>query len=345
MKATAIVGMVLGILGGIVALLIGAVGFGLASAGGGFSGTIGYNAGVATASFYQVTSIFFPVLVILGAGLTPKSTVLSALFQGVGAIGILTSFGLNLASIVPCILVGLGIFFVLLDSAATAQVASRPSIKLNPEPAFQFGEHPFGGITLNYGFLRSSAIIAFALVVSGGVLDYFDGLLWSILRWSIDLTNLPFLVLGIMRRPATILSSSILILLVLSAFQLLTNPGYFVYSFVEYRGLILMFSCISALISFYVLRGRIASGIWPIFLAACAGATFFGAMTDLRGTLWAYNAHITGTENYLTFGWFLHELMLLPEHVLVNGVLTTAVVWLLRKQRPNRLTPFFAPNT
>lgn len=308
MKATTIVGMVLGILGGLIALLIGAFGFGIATVGGGVSGTIGYNAGVSTALFYRIVTVLFPVLAILGAGLAAKSVSTSMTLQSVSIVGILISFGLNMVSLVPCILIGLSVIFVGLESG------------------FSIGF--LKGAKLDWRFFLANGIVALVTVLSllfGITISIVSGHGGPGQVIAFVFIGLPFLFVGITRKPISFLFSSLFTFFLFglaSPLVFLVLFGGFESSSMFIEGATPVLSgLLSALVSYFVMKGRARTTFVAVVQSTIAGAVSFLVLFQVFPISLGFQSRVLGIIDSL-----------LVVILLAGG--TTALIWLAGKLRP-----------
>lgn len=117
-------GMILGIIGGVIALFVGAAGYQAASIGNQVMGLGGRDDYF---DFQKFASIGLPIVALIGAGIVPRNPMLAGITMGVSAIAMLGVFGVNLLSLVPVALLGVGAVLVINEHLNPKQPSSPGS--------------------------------------------------------------------------------------------------------------------------------------------------------------------------------------------------------------------------
>lgn len=111
--------MVLGLIGGVLALMVGAIGHRATSMMGNMAAYVEYDDGASQMQFYSVMAILLPILGLIGAGLSGRSSTVAAGLMAVSAAGMLFVFGIGIFSIICSGLLGVGAVLVFSDTTGT----------------------------------------------------------------------------------------------------------------------------------------------------------------------------------------------------------------------------------
>ena len=107
-------GMIVGIIGGVLGLIVGFFGYGIASVGNALSDAAGSNQSFAA---YQIVGVAAPIACIVGAAITSSQAIWSVVLMAGSALAMAIAFGINVFTIFPVAMAGIGAVLVLMDSS------------------------------------------------------------------------------------------------------------------------------------------------------------------------------------------------------------------------------------